>query len=138
MTMNLRRVIYILAIYFIGILVMPISAVAQFGGTNTENVAPGIHSKICTSGLHFFYAALFHKQNLANIRQPVFFAAGDENLTAFQLIEDKILPCHVQLTEDVVQKQYRYFAGVLPEYLPRGQLQGNGRRPGLPLRAEAL
>ena len=35
MTMNLRRVIYILAIYFIGLLAMPISTLAQSDGKNT-------------------------------------------------------------------------------------------------------
>ena len=85
-----------------------------------------------------YQLSIFYHGDLADFREFICLTAGNKHLTGFDLIQNKILTAGVQLRQHIVQQQHRFFSGVVPENFPLGQLQGNGRRPGLPLRTKGL
>ena len=76
-----------------------------------------------------------HMEHLAaqQLGQSVILAAGDKHLPPRDAVQDELLPTGIQLAEYIVQQQHRILSGDIFVNLPLRQLQGQGRRPGLPL-----
>ena len=54
------------------------------------------------------------------------------------MVQHKVLPPGVQLGQNIVQQQHRLLAPLSAHQLPLRQLQADGCRPGLTLRAVGL
>ena len=63
--------------------------------------------------------------------QPVLLAAGDEDLTAGDAVEDKFLPAGVQLGEHIVEQEDGRKARQLAENVALGEFEGERRGAGL-------
>ena len=68
--------------------------------------------------------------------QPVLLAAGDEDLTAGDAVEDKFLPAGVQLGEHIVEQEDGRKARQLAENVALSKLEGERRGAGLALRGK--
>ena len=82
--------------------------------------------------------SLLYLNCLSHFGKPSRFAAGDEHLPGDDLVQHKVLPPGVQLGQNIVQQQHRLLAPLSAHQLPLRQLQADGRRPGLTLRAVGL
>ena len=91
---------------------------------------------ILHSALNYF--SFFYFNRFSQLGKPAGLAAGDEHLSRNDLIQYKILPSLIQLRQNVIQQKNRLFAPFSCHQLPLGKFQGNGRRPGLTLRAVGL
>ena len=72
----------------------------------------------------------------AQLGKPPLLAAGDEDLTAGDAVEDKFLPTWVQLGEHIVEQEDGRKARQLAENVALGEFEGERRGAGLALRGK--
>lgn len=85
------------------------------------------------------HLSVFNVEDLAAEKrfQPVLLAAGDEDLTAGDAVEDKFLPAGVQLGEHIVEQEDGRKARQLAENVALGEFEGERRGAGLSLRGKS-
>ena len=69
-----------------------------------------------------FYRSILYFDRFSQFGKSSRFAAGDKYLASSDLIQHKILSSGIQLRENIIQKQNRFFPSIPLLYFPLGKL----------------